>query len=211
MRTSVSSGLLVAQEELELFFAAAPGMWGLRGAPFDGGGTTVWDPPRAAREHWRMVRGAWETSHAHLRAITASCKELRERHYGAWSVAAWVLSPRRWPDMLAAEMSRGVRGGNLTGLLLTSETLGKAYARHCLGECPEWEVDAPPAELLSFASDRASASNVDTLSKRRFFEPLRNEGEARFSGALAVYDRIRLARALEASKSKAREMRRAFG
>lgn len=196
-----------AQEELELYFAAAGGMWGLRGAPFEGGASLVWDEKRANIEHARRLADAGGTEHERLRGVTRTVEQFRALSIGHWLVALCVLTPRRWPLLLAAEMARGVRGGNLTGLLLTSERLRTVVVQH---ESLEPTATVSPMHRLSFAAQRASR----TGAKHEFFEPLREEGETRLAGALASYDGLMRARwrAERDSKSEAcGGMRTVFG
>jgi hypothetical protein len=206
-----------AHDELELYFAASD--WGLHAGPLDGQGVVaIWDEPRENREHARRLarvgrvfdgvsrpttKGAacsWHgipSEHDRLREVSATAERFRlSRHWG-FVVALIVLTPRRWPPKVEAEMARGVKGGNLVGLLLTSETLmGRA------------KTDAP-LELLRFAEDRASATNIDDARRRAFFDPLREEAEERYSGALAAYDVLRRER-VRAAKDVS-EFRRALG
>lgn len=203
-----------AQEELELYFAAADGIWGRRGAqPEPGGGTVqVWDDIRSNREHSRRVVGALFSDHDKLRAITHSAEQFREGQPDAWETALVVLTPRRWPALLAAEMARANWGGkgNLAGLLLTSERLRVAATRaRAILEGEEDDEPLSPAMLLAFAAEKAAQSNVDPSSKRRFFDPLRAECELRFSGALAAYDVYRMAR--ERERRNVEGFRRALG
>jgi len=201
----------IALEELELYFCAAASMLGERAAPFEGGGGHVWDPPREARAHWQMVRGAWTGQIARVRDIARRVSTFQDAWPGDWYVAMAVLTPRRWPDMLAAEMSRGPMGGNLCGLLLTSERLRHAYLMDALGSLPEWHVDVAPADLLRFADRKASSSNTEASHKARFFDPLRSEGEARFDAALESYEKLRRTMGRQRAENDLTDCRRALG
>lgn len=201
-RRPIASRYQLAQDELELYFAAADGMWGRRGAqPEPGGGAVqVWDEGRENLEHARRLAEVgrvydakahqWEgipSRHDELRTVTRTCDLFREAHRPWWVVAGVVLTPRRWPMMLAAEMVRGPRAGNLTGLLLSSEKLEEAWQKNR----PDAQREPTSLELLDYAAQRASQSNVDQESKRRFFDALRAECEKRFTASLAAYDVLR--------------------
>jgi hypothetical protein len=191
-----------AQDELELYFAAAPGIWGLRGAPFDGGGgVTVWDERRSAVEHAKRLDYGTREQHEKLRRVTATVERFRREIYGAWDVAMRVLTPRRWPSALTGypgHMARGERGGDLTGLLLTSNRLRAAAGQ-----------DATPLQLLEYVERLATASNRDLAGRLRFLEKLREECENVYACSLRAYEVLRLKRARAANDVT--EWRRAMG
>jgi hypothetical protein len=168
-----------AEKDLELFFAASSGTWGLHGTGFEGGAAVVWDAKRVRDAHARLWAGRFAADHETLWRVTPTVQAFRRRHVAHWSTAAAVYAPRRWPALLGAVMARGARRGNLTGLLLDSVRL--------YGMVKE----ATPLAMLRLAETRASAMETDPAIKRRFFAPLIAEAEAKLKAALEAYDVLR--------------------
>jgi hypothetical protein len=208
VRQSPADRYQEAHEELELYFAAAPGILGLRGAQSVGDSSElVWDDRRSRVEHARRCDGAHDPEHLALARIIPTVWQMHRESVEQWAVALCVLTPRRWPAVLARLMSRRARGGNLTGLLLSSVLLRSRAAAE-----EEPPADTPLA-LLEFSATKASAL-VDSPSRRdTFFDPLIAECEKRFAAALACYELLRQARIIverEESASEVAKMRRAL-
>lgn len=173
-----------AHDELEEFFGGSAAMWGLHGAPTsEGASTQIWDVRRSSHEHYKRVEAAVKPAPERLRRIARTIEILRDVAPDAWTDALCVLTPRRWPDRLEAEMCRGARGGNLCGLLLRSQRL-----EGILG------TKAMPLKLLTYAADKASRLESDAGAKHAFFQPLRDEGERTYERARARYDVLRVER-----------------
>lgn len=175
------SGYRASQAELELHFAGSESVLGLRGAPIEPMGGSTSSYGAAGAEHSRRIHFACSDMPLKLRRIGETVAEFHTRAPDDWCVAMVVLSARHWHGLLAREMTRGVRGGNLAGLLVESDTL-RALA----------SPGASPLDLLAIAEREAEKTNAN--AKRRFFTPLRREGEKRFQKALGAYDVLRVAR-----------------
>lgn len=181
-----------AQSELELYFAAGPGMWGLHAGPIEGSGISVWDERRSAAEHGRRWLAEMLGEHDRLRRVTVLVGEFRSSHPAHWNVAMVVLTPRRWPAALSAEMARGAQRGNLTGLLLSSVRLG---------------ADLEPHERLTLASRRAEGIDISATRRRELFDRLRDDCEKQYQSALAAYQSVRTTMRERWTKAKCKEMR----
>lgn len=211
MHRPVTPQYAKAEEELELYFAAAGGIVGLHGTGFEGS-SRVWDEARCNDEHARMLVWANALEPEKLAKVAPTVSALLASNREHWLVALAVLTPRRWPERLGREMARGAQRGNLTGLLLTS---GKLLAR-ALESRPEQLVPPTALELLLFAAHKAERS--DSAVRHAFFQPLRDECEERYQDAVIAYDKLREAREMRAVQAlrdrryaRITKLRQAFG
>jgi len=167
-----------AQDDLDLFFADAGGIWGLRASPFEGGGVSVWDDKRSALEHGRRWISEMLGDYDRIRRVTAEVACLRAEQPAAWQTACVVHTPRRWPKPVVDVVDCRQRRGSLVGLLLFSTKLRTAHKRQRPRE------NGTPLELLAFARDRAGKDH-------QLFRDVRVEAEESYAGALAAYMKVR--------------------
>ena len=209
-----------AQDELEIAFAAAEGMLGLHGVGFEGM-ATVWDDAKIHRAHMAHRTITHRMNVDKVGRVAPTVHRFREEHPEHWLVAFVTLAPHAWPDNLGRELNRGPRGGSLVGLALLGAELRRVWCKRENGKresaCRELmkageyeavldlalqEVEPTALELLRFAA--REAESTDASAKKRFFDPVRREGEQRFEAALAKYD-VLLRERHEANKRRARE------
>jgi hypothetical protein len=197
-----------AQRELELYFGAADGILGLHSIGFESSGHIVWDSLRIHRAHVapRMISHRQSLDRLALAAETVRMLSSR-----MWTDAMVTFTPRRWPERLQAELSRGARGGSLVGLALIGDALRRAWEKRegaareaaCRALLKAGDLDATidlallplttrPFALLAFAAAEAERTDKGRVSS--FFKPIRAEGERRLDATLAAYERLRRAR-----------------
>lgn len=184
------SSFVLAERELEWYFACAGEVMGLHAGNLEPGGGTLWDASTLERLHLSRLR--WE----HRRQVEQACgidQALSAVGTEPHAVLIAAFTSRPWDSALRTASGQVGENGTLAGLVVTSPEARAFF---------EERRKRAPRDLTELC--RHLADFARTEARGKVFRPLVEAARKRLDGALGVYTEARRNQTSE-RKAKTRE------